>query len=222
MTKATRSGERCAHSSTRSKIQPGVSASIMLGPEISVRNGTRHSSTARQLLRQASEDVNLLAIQTSSSSEKPVLCLLVVFRGELPSPSGRGRILVPQVGKGNCKLAKIAKEGKHFPNENRSFAQHFKHFYDVRLVRAPQIPELAAMDCHRGELVDCLRGVLLSGAGEPHRLVSVFHGAIENHSRGDHAGGVLRVLGDVSPRAVSVELRRGFLLHRRRRVLHVL
>jgi len=85
-----------------------------------------------------------------------------------------------------------------------------------------EIPGIAAVESHRGQLDDCLRGVLFSGAGEPHRIVSIFDGAAEDHSRGHYPVGVFGFFRALSERTVSVELRRRFHVPRWRSLFHVL
>ena len=72
-------------------------------------------------------------------------------------------------------------------------ADDFEHIYDVCLVRPPEVPQFTPLDRHRGELVHSPAGILLYGAGEPHRIVSIQYGAAENHPGGHHPGGIRRI-----------------------------
>ena len=78
------------------------------------------------------------------------------------------------------------------------------------------------MDSRRRELDDRLRRILLSGAGESNRLVSVFNGPVEDNPGSHYFGGFLNILGYVPERSVQMELRGGFWFHRGRGLLYVL
>jgi len=102
-------------------------------------------------------------------------------------------------------------EGKDLAND--CAADDFEHFYDACVVRALEIPERSAVEGGAGELGDCVLRVLLSGAGKPHRVVCIQHGATEDDSGSDHADGVCGFLGAVSGGEVQVELRSGIRVH---------
>ena len=78
------------------------------------------------------------------------------------------------------------------------------------------------MDSRRRELDDRLRRILLSGAGESNRLVSVFNGPVEDNPGSHYFGGFLNILGDVPERSVPVELRGCVWVHCRRGLLYAL
>ena len=78
------------------------------------------------------------------------------------------------------------------------------------------------MDSRRGELADRLRRILLSGAGESDRFVSVFNGPVEDYSGSHHFGGFLDILGYVPERSIQMELLGCVWVHRGRGLLYVL
>ena len=78
------------------------------------------------------------------------------------------------------------------------------------------------MEGYRCQLDDRVRRVLFSGAGEPHRILPIHYGAVENHSRSHNARRVFRFFRDLPARAVSMELQRRVYVSRRGSVLHVL
>jgi len=90
------------------------------------------------------------------------------------------------------------------------------------MVWAPPVQGISALDCDRPELDDRFCGILFSGAGEPDRLLSVFHGATENDPGSRYADRVLDFFGDVPSRTVPVELHRCVWIYHRCRILHVL
>jgi hypothetical protein len=55
---------------------------------------------------------------------------------------------------------------QHSAYDHDCAADYFQHFYDFRLVWAPEVPAGAAVQSHSHQLADCLRGILLSGSGE--------------------------------------------------------
>jgi hypothetical protein len=63
-----------------------------------------------------------------------------------------------------------------------------------------------------------LRRILAGGAGQPLGQRGLFGGAAQDHTGGDHAGGVRRLLGALSEGAAGMESRARFSLHRDRRV----
>ena len=65
------------------------------------------------------------------------------------------------------------------------------------------------MDGDSGELVDCVCGILLSGAGQPDRARAFFGGVIEDDPGSHYAGRFWRVFGFVFEGRVEMELRRG-------------
>ena len=85
-----------------------------------------------------------------------------------------------------------------------------------------EVPGIAPLDCDRGELDDRFRGILLSGAGESHWVLSVFNSSVENDSGSHHAHRLLPLFRDIFDRPIPMELRCGVRVHRRCSVLHVL
>src|SRR4030095_14719937 len=104
---------------------------------------------------------------------------------------------------------------------NHTSSDNLEHLHDVCLVWTLEIQRVAPLEGHYGQLADCFRGVLLSGSGEPDRLLSILHGAVKDHSGGDHVKFVRRLLGNVSRRIVEVESRRCVSLHYRRGLFYV-
>jgi len=99
-------------------------------------------------------------------------------------------------------------------HENYPPAHYFEYLYDLCLVRPSQVPNFRSLESDSGELGNRLLRVLLSGSGEPHRVLRIQHRTTEDHARGHHALGLLGFLGPLSRRENEVELRGGIRLHR--------
>ena len=82
-------------------------------------------------------------------------------------------------------------------NENDRLAHHLQHLHDIRMVRPLEIQGITALDRHPGKLDDRVCRVLLSGARESNRLVSILSSAAEDYSRSHHACRVLRFFRNV-------------------------
>src|SRR4051794_40829070 len=92
-------------------------------------------------------------------------------------------------------------------HEDGDSVDHFQYLHDLCVVWASEIQAECAVAGDRGELGDCVRGVLFPGAGESDWQQSGVHrGAAEDHAGGDHAAGFLRVFGSLSEGAAEVEL----------------
>jgi hypothetical protein len=76
--------------------------------------------------------------------------------------------------------------------------------------------------CDRGQLVDRVCRILLSGARESDPLVSVLNSSTEDNSGSHHAGRLLCFLSDVFAGRVPVELRHRVRIHCVRSLFHVL
>ena len=94
-------------------------------------------------------------------------------------------------------------------NGNGCASRRVQRFYDVCMVRAFEVQGFRFVEGDCGELVDRVRGVLFSGAGEPNRFLPLYDGAAEDHSGSHYPYGFLRFLRALSEGGDPVELCRG-------------
>ena len=116
----------------------------------------------------------------------------------------------------------ILREDYSIENENDNPAYGFECVHDICLVWAPQIQRIAALDSSPRQFDDRLSRILFSGSGEPHWLVSIFDGSVENDPGSDHARRVFDFFRYLFARAIPMELRHRVRTHRLRCFLHVL
>lgn len=107
-------------------------------------------------------------------------------------------------------------------SEDHITAHYLQYFHDFRVVRALAVSRNPALDCDRGQLVDCLCRVLLSGTGKPDRLIPILASAAENDPGSYYPGRLFSLFRYVSSRSVPVELPGRFCIYHLRGVLHVL
>ena len=96
----------------------------------------------------------------------------------------------------------------------------FERIYDLRLVWPPEIPQRGLVEGGARELGNRFLRVLLSGAGEPHWLLRIQCGAIENNAGGNYAFRVLRFFRLLFGRTAEMELPRGIRVHLPGSLLH--
>jgi Putative member of DMT superfamily (DUF486) len=65
---------------------------------------------------------------------------------------------------GERSILLISRDGILALYENRAASALLEYIYDDRMVRPPEIPPSSAAHRDRGELADCLPGILFSGA----------------------------------------------------------
>ena len=100
------------------------------------------------------------------------------------------------------------------------FACDFQYFYDICLVRPFKIQGHRALEGGCDQLADCFFLILFSGAGQPHRVLPVYDGPVENDSGNHHADGFLFFFGVLSRRIPEVEHDCGVFMHGRCRFFY--
>lgn len=89
----------------------------------------------------------------------------------------------------------------------------FKHFHDIRVVRASQIQKRSSCGSDTDKLADSVSGILFSGSCKPYRARHIHHRAVKNHTGSHNARCVLRVFGSLPQRGNPLELYCGFRVY---------
>src|SRR5258706_9538087 len=85
-----------------------------------------------------------------------------------------------------------------YPHDHDPAPDPLQHLHDVRLVWPSEVSPRTAVQGHRYQLDNRLCGVLFSGAGQPHRILRVHDGAVEDHTGGHHPNRVFDLLRSIS------------------------